>query len=284
LKKWFFAFMLLALTALVAQLAVAQKNTESEPQKEAQKEVKKESARESHKDYADMKIADCNSCHKSEGVAPNHDADWVRGHRVMARDGQKNCADCHDQSFCLDCHQGGGIDAKLSTQNYRADYVPKSHRADFLEIHPLKAQNNPQTCYRCHDKKYCSQCHGKFSSNSLQFQSHRRQFRDIKLSDVGPNHANFNTAQCQTCHPGGLVPSHTWSADHAREARRNLQSCRSCHSDGDACVKCHSARVNSGLRVNPHPRNWSSVKGNYRDASDKKTCLRCHDVTDPLIR
>ena len=46
--------MFLALTALIAQLAVAQKNEESEPQKE----VKKESARESHKDYADMKIAD----------------------------------------------------------------------------------------------------------------------------------------------------------------------------------------------------------------------------------
>ncbi len=280
MKKWFFAFMLLALPVFFAHLAVARKSYE----KETQKETKKESAKESHKDYADMKIADCNSCHKSEGVSPNHDADWLRSHRLLANQGEKNCGDCHDQSFCLDCHQGGGIDAKLSTRNYQADYTPKSHRSDWLEIHPLKALDNPQTCYRCHDNNYCSQCHSKFRPQDLQFQSHRRQFRDIPLSSVGPNHELFNSAQCQTCHPGGLLTSHQWSADHAREARRNLQSCRSCHSDGDVCLTCHSAVAGSGLRVSPHPRNWGSIKGNYRNASNKQTCLRCHDATDPLIQ
>ena len=238
--------------------------------------------KESHKDYAAMKISECNDCHKSEGIAPNHDADWVRGHRLLANKGGGNCAQCHDQAFCLDCHQGGGIDVKLSTMNYQRDYIPKSHRTNWLEIHPIKALDNPQTCTRCHENQtYCIQCHSKFRQTNLQFLSHRRQFSDIKLSNVGPQHAIFiqngayNTALCQTCHPGGLVPTHTWSSDHAIEARRNLQSCQTCHSDGDVCMTCHSART--GLRVNPHPRNWNSISGNLRSKSNGRTCRQCHD-------
>ncbi|RQW77053.1 MAG: cytochrome C [Geobacter sp.] len=238
--------------------------------------------KEDHKDYSSMVISECNACHKAEGVSPNHDSDWVRGHRLSASKGEANCSQCHDQAWCLDCHQGGGIDAGLSTQNYRRDYIPKSHRSDWLEIHPLKSLDNPQNCTRCHtEQKFCIQCHARFTSTDLQFLSHRRQFRDIKLGSAGPQHAIFeqngaiNTTVCQTCHPGGLVPTHTWSGDHAMEARRNLQACQTCHSDGDVCLTCHSART--GLKVSPHPRNWNSIKGNFKDRSNGRSCVRCHD-------
>lgn len=262
MNKLLFGLLLLSFSVLYTQQAVAQK--------------------ESHKDYASMNISECHSCHKTEGVALNHDADWTRGHRVSAGKGAANCAECHIQSFCLDCHSGGGIEADLKTQNYQRDYVPKSHRSDWREIHPIKALDNPQTCTRCHtEQKFCTECHSKFRGGDLQFLSHRRQFRDISLSSIGPNHAIFeqngviNTTVCQTCHPGGILPAHQWSGAHATEARRNLQSCQSCHSDGDVCLTCHSAR--SGLRVSPHPRNWGSVKGNFRDKSDGRSCIRCHD-------
>lgn len=249
-------FMLLLLSILCAQQAVAQK--------------------ESHKDYAGMKISECNSCHKGEGVALNHDADWVRGHRVVASKAGNNCSQCHDQAYCLDCHTGGGIDVNLTTQNYRRDYIPKSHRSDWLEIHPIKAHDNPQTCTRCHtEQKFCTECHSRFKPADLAFVSHRRQFRDINLTSIGPNHANFTSAMCPTCHAGGIVPAHQWSGDHAREARRNLQSCQTCHNGGDVCMTCHSAR--QGLKVNPHPRNWNAVKGNFKDKSNGRSCIRCHD-------
>lgn len=247
--------LLLALSAWFVQQAAAQK--------------------ESHRAYASLKVAECSECHKGEGVSPTHDSDWLRGHRLLAAKGGANCSECHDQSFCLDCHTGGGIDAGLSASTYKRDYTPKSHRTYFLEIHPIKALDNPQTCTRCHDQKYCQQCHSRFRGDDLQFQSHRRQFRDISLSSVGPNHSGFTTANCQQCHPGGLLPSQHWSADHAREARRNLQSCQTCHGDGDVCLTCHSART--GLKVNPHPRGWNSVKENYRSKSGGRTCVRCHD-------
>lgn len=142
MKKWLIALLLLAASTFSVQMALADKM--------------------SHKEYASTPIADCNSCHKGEGVAPNHDTDWLRGHRVLAGKAGSNCYQCHTQQFCLDCHKGGGIDAKLSTRNYQRDYVPKSHRTDFISIHPIKALDNPQSCNRCHEPSYCNECHSRF--------------------------------------------------------------------------------------------------------------------------
>jgi hypothetical protein len=235
----------------------------------------RQSQKQPHKDYAAMEIRECTSCHKGEGVAPTHDADWVRGHRLIAVKPEKNCKDCHQQSFCLDCHQGGGIDVNLNTQMYRAGTEPLSHRTDFREIHPIKAHDNPQTCGRCHAAKFCSDCHAKFRGEDLKVLSHRKGWSDLRPSSVGPAHSTFTTAQCQNCHPGGLLPTHTWSADHGREARRNLQACQTCHSDGQVCMTCHSSRA--GLRINPHPRGWDKVKESYKKKSGGRSCIMCHD-------
>ncbi len=233
-----------------------------------------EAQKQTHTDYATMDIKECVQCHKGEGVAPNHGAFWESEHRLLASKSPKNCADCHNQQYCLDCHTGGGIDARLDISNFRANYVPRSHRTDFKEIHPIKSRDNPQTCTRCHDFRFCSECHSKFRGEELMIRSHRRAWRDGAFPN-GIAHAGFNTSQCQTCHPGGILNQYIWSADHAREARRNLQACQTCHSDGVICLTCHSAR--RGLLVNPHPRNWNSVKDNYRSKSGGRSCIKCHD-------
>ncbi|HEX9024804.1 MAG TPA: cytochrome C, partial [Geobacteraceae bacterium] len=75
MKNLLFVVMILFLSSLYVHQALAQK--------------------QSHQEYAEMKISECNECHKSEGVAPNHDSDWVRGHRVLASKGSKNCDQCH---------------------------------------------------------------------------------------------------------------------------------------------------------------------------------------------
>ena len=198
----------------------------------------------SHAEYAKSPIKDCNECHKGEGIAPNHGADFVRDHRVLAGKADKNCNQCHDQAWCLDCHQGGGNGDNLSIGNSGRDYKPKSHRSDFISIHPLKAQDNPQQCYRCHDQKYCTACHSRFPMGSLKIKSHLM---------LGPNGQKYAPAL----------------NEHSTEARRNLQSCQTCHPEGDVCIQCHS----SG-RVRPHPRSWKS--GNMKDRSNGKVCQKCH--------
>ncbi|RMG57094.1 MAG: cytochrome C [Deltaproteobacteria bacterium] len=226
-----------------------------------------------HADYRDMEISECNECHLGEGVQPNHQAGWNVDHRLKAVKGESNCAVCHDQSFCLDCHTGGGIGADLDVSNYKADYVPKSHRSDFREIHPIQAASDPNSCERCHDPQFCSDCHEKTPKGELQFQSHREGWSSIEASPGVP-HSSFSTSQCQTCHPGGVLPVKRWSVQHARDARRNLKSCESCHPEGNVCLTCHSART--GLQVSPHPSGWGGIKDNINGVTNGKTCRKCH--------
>ncbi|QEM69961.1 cytochrome C [Geobacter sp. FeAm09] len=196
----------------------------------------------SHTEYAKMAIKECNDCHKGEGIAPNHDADFVRGHRVLASRAGNNCSQCHDQAWCLDCHQGGGTGDSLSQSNAGRDYKPKTHRSDWISMHPIKAQDNQQQCYRCHDQKYCTACHSKLPQTglkSLGFKSHDNQ------------------------------QGARWGMEHSGEARRNLQACQTCHADGNTCKKCHSSGG-----VSPHPRGFKA--GNYKDRSNSKVCLQCH--------
>jgi len=191
-----------------------------------------------HAEYQEMAIKECNSCHKSEGVALNHDSDFVRGHRVLASKAGNNCSQCHEQKWCLDCHAGGGSGDDLTKENAGRDYKPKSHRSDFIAIHPIKALGNAQQCYRCHDAQaFCNSCHSRVPKSSSM--------------------------------SNGIV-SHMGAqgAAHAAEARRNMQSCQACHADGATCLRCHSTGVS------PHPRSWKS--GNIKNKTNSKVCLKCH--------
>ncbi len=234
-----------------------------------------------HSDYATMEIKDCNECHAANNVEPTHGSFWVQEHRLVKDKLPSNCRDCHQQSYCMDCHYGGGIDRDLHVSTSGPDYMPKSHRTDFREIHPIKAREDPRACYRCHNAKaFCEECHSKFRPDQLAMVSHRRQFRDVNIDSIGPVHAGFtdlnnvNPALCQTCHISGVLSQQHWSSEHAKEARRNLASCQTCHPDGDVCMTCHSAMA--GLMINPHPRSWDSIKGRMKSVSDSRTCLKCH--------
>ncbi len=232
-------------------------------------------AAEDHRPYRDMKISECTECHRDADVSPNHRVGWNADHRLVAVKADAPCAMCHEQSWCQDCHFGGGIDAGLHVANDRGpNYKPKSHRTSFIEIHPISAFDNPNTCQRCHQASFCSECHARFQPQDLMFQSHRKGWSDRSAVSGGAKHSTFAADSCQTCHPNSVLPSHQWSGTHAREARRNLPTCQACHADGEPCLKCHSAR--SGLKVNPHPDNWGSIKENLNRAAGKRTCVKCH--------
>jgi len=232
-------------------------------------------AKEDHKAYRDLKIAECTECHRGADVTPTHQAAWNEQHRLAAVKADAPCADCHDQSYCTDCHYGGGIDAGLNAGNDRGpNYKPRTHRSSFKEVHPIAAFDNPNSCQRCHPASYCSECHARFQPQDLMFQSHRKGWSDRPAVAGGPAHSTFPPDSCPTCHPGSVLPANKWSGSHAREARRNLATCQACHSDGETCLRCHSAK--SGLRVNPHPDNWGSIQGKLNKAAGKRTCVKCH--------
>jgi hypothetical protein len=229
-------------------------------------------AKEDHRAYGTTKVKECTECHRDANVPPNHQAAWNAEHGRIAVKPDAPCADCHDRSYCTDCHFGGGIDAGLHVSQDRGpNYKPKSHRSSFLEVHPIASFDHPASCQRCHSA-FCPSAMG--SSRRTHVQSHRKGWSDRPAVGGGPKHSTFPPDSCGTCHPNSVLPSHVWSGSHAREARRNLPTCQSCHSDGETCLKCHSAK--SGLRVNPHPDNWGSIQGKLNRAAGQRTCVKCH--------
>ena len=249
-------------------------------------------ARMDHKPYAKVEIQVCDECHKAQNVPMTHHSMWVTDHRLYAEKKPNNCKDCHQLSFCTDCHYGGGLTPDLQVSNFGADYTPKSHRPDFIEIHPIKARMDPEACYRCHNAQtFCEECHEKFKSAGapLNIISHQQSWSDMTVGAVGPMHKTFSPSQCQSCHPGGMLTQNVWSSEHAREARTNLQSCETCHPQGNVCIKCHSAVPGSGLMINPHPSGWTGTldaqghilsatgfAGRLQSAGGGRTCIRCH--------
>ncbi|BCR06773.1 c-type cytochrome [Desulfuromonas versatilis] len=220
----------------------------------------------------DQKV--CLECHEQGFVdevsfpgLKTHGVTWPLTHRPFAKGNTYDCAACHQQSDCLECHKSGFADEQGSFSNSMLNV----HRSDFHVTHPLAARTEPQLCSSCHEPSFCSDCHDNFNRNDLALASHRRGFTDGTLDGA---HAGFDDSQCQTCHPNSVLPTHQWSGQHAREARKNLATCQSCHPEGDICLKCHSAR--SGLMVNPHPGDWDDFKGRLDRASGGKTCRRCH--------
>ena len=133
----------------------------------------------------------------------------------------------------------------------------------------LNAFGNRASTYD-RENTFCTDCHDDFNQADLSTLSHRKDWS----TDMATNHEVFDDSQCQTCHPGSVLPSHDWSLDHAREARKNLATCQACHPEGEVCLTCHSSK--SGLGANPHPKDWGGISDNFRNASGSKTCRKCH--------
>lgn len=238
-----------------------------------------------HAPDADSIIPDtdiCLSCHDAELVEATslaepmtHGPVWALNHGSEAKNNTNNCAACHQQSDCLDCHQAGFADQMGDFSNNMINV----HRSDFSVSHPIAARTDQQLCASCHEPQFCTDCHDdwRFKNEDIGSPSHRRSF-DLGFADadVDAIHAGLdNSLACDSCHSETTVDFHTWSIGHAREARRSLATCQSCHPEGDVCLNCHSAR-SGAVGFNPHPEDWSDIKGNLEDASNGRTCRRCH--------
>ena len=219
----------------------------------------------------------CLQCHDQKEVdqyklpgLKTHGPTWPLTHRPFAKssDPQYNCAACHQQKDCLQCHKEGHADEMGDFGNQMVNI----HTSDFAVTHPIAARTDPQLCASCHENGFCVKCHNSFAPADLSIASHRLGWSNLTVS--GAPHSSFSPDSCQTCHPNSVLPAHEWSTQHAREARRDLATCQACHPNGDVCLKCHSAT--SGLMVNPHPKGWNDIKNRLDNASNGRTCRRCH--------
>ncbi len=189
-----------------------------------------------------------------------HGSDFIERHKKIAGDDSQFCANCHQERFCVGCHDG----------NVRPRAV---HPNDFISQHPIAARQDNPRCSSCHQQQsFCLSCH---------------QRAGVTLSGPAGNFAHRGRF-----HP----PKSVWtdglrtSSHHAWEAQRNLNACVSCHQERD-CTLCHATRGvggrgapvspgAAGQGVNPHP---VSFLGRCRQAlrQNARPCLTCHGPNDP---
>lgn len=190
---------------------------------------------------------------RHDGLGNAHGPDFQNRHAQQARQTGATCAACHDRSECVDCHQG-----VVKPMDF--------HPGNYVLTHAVEARRGKPDCSACHRRQtFCVGCHereGIGRRSDTQF----RPFEPDRLF-----------------HPPGWASTDAGAGPnlHAREARRSLESCSSCHRD-DECLRCHSAQPGAP-RASPHPPGWrGSARCRALDRGNRRMCLRCHITQDEL--
>ncbi len=178
---------------------------------------------------------DCATCHATLGpqVAPaSHRQLWDKTHGRCAREGKaaatsNDCAMCHRQDSCANCHQ---------------TRPPADHNEFFrLRGHGIISSLDRDRCATCHTTDSCARCHQQTAPVS-------------HTAGWGA----FNQRHCTSCHvplspstSGGCAVCHRSTPSHASAPPKPawhtpVMNCRSCHAgslkhpdNGDNCNSCH---------------------------------------------
>ena len=257
----------------------------------------------------------CGTCHVSLARAvaltrsdvagfplpPSHDDPrWPtrEGHGAVARSSMTtNCATCHAQEFCYQCHAGGTpprVIAALASDPRSTALValraPASHGASFADRHAALASAGTASCSSCHIRSDCLECHRTTAANAPGY--HPAGFlsrhpaaayaRETSCSDC-----HSQRSFCASCHQqSGLVSTRSlrtgyhdanrfFSAGHGGAARQSLESCVSCHAERD-CLPCHSAV--GARRYNPHGPGFDAERLRRKNI---QMCTVCHGTSVP---
>ncbi len=233
----------------------------------------------------------CNTCHNNISVASNnceqchistanllpedHNAvGFFKTHKFAELD---NCQMCHNQeTFCEDCHVATiGIEEANLSNDFYTPYSPHNyidgtkqqvitmvHDINYRFTHGIEAKGKTDNCQSCHQTEtFCAECHasedGDFAMGGI-----------VPLSHTVPN---FVT---------GLTPG----SDHAILAKRDIESCASCHDVQGAdpnCILCHSDP--DGIKgTNPRTHIigfMKDVEGDWH-SDGASICYDCHSNTN----
>lgn len=209
-----------------------------------------------HNHQRDVAEARCSTCHtdlaryEKPVTTFKHQGDFLKIHGQLARPTAETCAQCHEQTFCADCHSATTVAARPSVlfpEAVQRDFI---HRGDFVSRHMVEAGANPASCRKCHGSQFCDSCHTIQNVSPM----------------AGPNARVPHTAGWMQKSSGNF---------HGDAARRNIVACAGCHDQGRAsiCVTCHAVGAPAAGNVNPHP---SSFKLKASDRSKNSMCLACH--------
>lgn len=232
-------------------------------------------------------VQNCEACHTNlTNLKPkdHFNSNFLNEHKLIydASTGMKNdnCMMCHSTNFCENCHQPVKYSGNNKPTDFYAPYYTKdqatrtdrhnlqkltnAHSLNYVNTHGLDARQKSFECKTCHEpESFCSGCHTNGGN---------------KPTGIAPaSHLQSNFATFGVNTGGGL---------HATLARRDIETCESCHSIGGGdpiCVKCHYD--NDGIKgTNPktHENGFMhDERGNWHDTK-ASVCYSCH--VDPNAR
>ncbi|MFQ6114220.1 MAG: cytochrome c3 family protein, partial [bacterium] len=205
-------------------------------------------------DFADAQsmpvMAECGSCHNNQQATlecvnchtntltlrpVDHTADFLVTHKNLARIDQEDCAICHTDNDCSECHEGASLLTTTSGANVDVQspfyispsgtkglILPRVHELNFRLTHPLEAEGRSQECAVCHaTRSFCLDCH-------------ESQGVDVAAKPVWHGGADWVALPGVEGADGGR---------HAELARRDIETCIGCHDiqgDDPTCLLCHT--------------------------------------------
>lgn len=137
---------------------------------------------------------ECSACHlPEEDLKPaSHTINFAHSHSDLAKNGVNEmssgmgCVNCHQQSFCQECHEGENLDQT-------------THPLNYAFTHALEAQGKEKDCGVCHqDRLFCNDCHRDY-----QVFPHNHQQSGWAVPIAGGLHAieaANDLESCASCH------------------------------------------------------------------------------------
>jgi hypothetical protein len=221
----------------------------------------------------------CESCHTSTSdLLPDDHRSFTfrKAHKFEARAFDANCVMCHDvnNNSCETCHAANNVltdrDEPYAPNNFiddaRQQKLTRAHDLNYRFFHGIDARGKTAECQSCHQTEtFCATCHQ--SENA-----------DFAFSGILP---------ASHLKPGFIIPGlRTGGGDHAVLAKRDMESCVSCHDLQGAdptCFRCHTDPDGiKNTNNKTHPTGFmKSEKGDWHD-SEGSICYNCHLSSSPL--
>jgi hypothetical protein len=219
--------------------------------------------------------ADCNLCHpKVEVIRPvSHRADWLHEHDQHVRSEDMPCAQCHQDTWCEDCHVGAttlelmnpvALMASGGSQNRgrTGQIIQRQHDLNYRFVHPLDAVGKERQCATCHAKKFCVDCH--------RVEGDEQRFKPVwhgQLPGVSQ--------------PWVLIGVGSGGGRHADWGRKDMERCVACHDvegDDPSCIQCHVDFDGvKGTDPKTHPGGFAGRLGEGEFHTDPTAlCYACH--------
>jgi hypothetical protein len=219
--------------------------------------------------YHQVEVAEarCQPCHVSlkrfplkpiEALAGfSHQGNFVREHGNIVKNSAATCAQCHDQTYCANCHANATVPFRTEIQfpeNVQANFI---HRGDYVSRHQIEANADPASCRKCHGSYFCDSCHAAQNISPRNTLAGGNPHNPHPLGWATPGSGDF----------------------HGTAARQNIVACAGCHDQGKSanCVNCHRSFGvgRAGIGGNPHPAGWSG-RHSRDDIHKNGMCVICH--------